>query len=85
MQDIGGGIRPPSNVLFALLTAIFGHALWNGTAVGVAWFSITLTQSEGISIFATLITNIVMVVSVLAIGNMVLKGVAGEDEPAFSN
>jgi len=85
MQDIGGGIRPPSNVLFALLTAIFGHALWNGTAVGVAWFSITLTQSEGISIFATLITNIVMVVSVLAIGNMVLKGVAGEDETAFSN
>lgn len=85
MQDIGGGIRPPSNVLFALLTAIFGHALWNGTAVGVAWFSITLTQSEGISILATLITNIVMVVSVLAIGNMVLKGVAGEDEPAFSN
>ncbi|MEE3030333.1 MAG: PrsW family glutamic-type intramembrane protease, partial [Candidatus Thermoplasmatota archaeon] len=85
MQDIGRGIRPPSNVLFALLTAIFGHALWNGTAVGVAWFSITLTQSEGISIFATLITNIVMVVSVLAIGNMVLKGVAGEDETAFSS
>ena len=80
MQDMGAGIRPPSNVSLALLTAIFGHALWNGTAVGVAWFSITLTQSEGISIIASLIANIVMVVSVLGIGNMILNGVVEEDE-----
>ncbi len=85
MQDMAGGIRPPSNVLFALMTAIFGHALWNGTAVGVAWFSGILTQSEGISIVASLITNVVMVVSVLGIGNMILKGVAEEDETTFSN
>ena len=85
MQDIAGGIRPPSNVLFALMTAIFGHALWNGTAVGVAWFSGILTQSEGISIVASLITNVVMVLSVLGIGNMILKGVAEEDETTFSN
>ena len=85
MQEREGGIRPPSNVSFALLTAIFGHALWNGTAVGVAWFSITLTQSEGISVIASLITNIVMVVSVLGIGNMILNGVAKEDKSIFSH
>ena len=80
IQDSGTGIRPPSNVSFALFIAIVGHALWNGTAVGVAWLSMIITQSEGISIIASLISSMVMVALLLGIGNMILNGVAEEDE-----
>ena len=80
MQSVGRGIQPPSNVGSALLTAIFAHALWNGTAVGAPWFALSLTQSEGISIIVSLLTTIMMVVGVLGIGNMILNGVADEDK-----
>ena len=80
IQDSGASIRPPSNASFALFIAILGHALWNGTAVGVAWFSMIITQSEGISVIASLISSAVMVILLLGIGNMILNGVVEEDE-----
>ena len=80
MQNVGIGILPPSNIGLALLTAIGGHALWNGAAVGAPWFAFVLTQSEGISVLVTLLTTILMVCGVLGIGNLILNGVAEEDK-----
>ena len=80
MQNVGRGIRPPSSVTAALIAAIIGHALWNGTAVGAPWIALYLTQSEGISVIVSLLTTVMMVGGILGIGNMILNGVNDEKE-----
>lgn len=84
MKNVGRGIRPPSNVLGALLVAMGGHAFWNGTAVAAPWFTMNATGSEGMAILVSLLSTIILVIVVLTLGNLLLNGVNDEqDKPIF--
>ena len=85
IEDISGGIRPPSNIGSALMCAIIGHGLWNGTAVFVPTIVLILGGSEGASILASLFATLLLVTGVLLLGNALMKGVNGEDKEVKGN
>ena len=58
---------------------MMGHAIWNGTAVGVPWVAFSVTGSEGVSIIATLVSTILLVIAVLGLGNLLPNGVLEEE------
>jgi RsiW-degrading membrane proteinase PrsW (M82 family) len=82
IEEISGGIRPPSSIVMALMCAILGHGLWNGTAVFVPTIVLYLGGSEGASILASLFATLLLVVGVLVLGNALMRGVNGEDKEA---
>ena len=85
IEEISGGIRPPSSIGSALMCAIIGHGLWNGTAVFVPTIVLLLGGSEGASILASLFSTLLLVIGVLLLGNALMKGVSGEDKEAKGN
>ena len=85
IEEISGGIRPPSNIGTALMCAIIGHGLWNGTAVFVPTIVLRLGGTEGTSILASLFATLLLVTGVLLLGNALMTGVSGEDKETKGN
>ena len=67
------------------MCAIIGHGLWNGTAVFVPTIVLHLGGSEGASILASLFATTLLVAGVLILGDALMKGVNGEDNPRKGN
>tara|TARA_B100001113_G_scaffold228770_1_gene187816 strand:+ start:356 stop:1816 length:1461 start_codon:yes stop_codon:yes gene_type:complete len=80
IEEIAGGIRPPSSIGIALMCAILGHGLWNGTAVFVPTIVLLLGGSEGHTILASLCATLLLVAGVLLLGDALMRGVNDENK-----
>ena len=71
----GFRILPPSNVFSCLILAIFGHAFWNGTSVGVDLLGRILGLGSGGVIVLSLAWVAVLITGLLIIARAVFKGI----------
>lgn len=68
-------ILPPSHLGFALLVSIVGHALWNGTSVGMEYLSRWVGLGMGGSLVLSLVWTAILISILLFLARGVLKGV----------
>jgi len=68
-------ILPPSHLGSALLLSISGHALWNGTSVGMEYLSRWVGLGMGGSLVLSLVWTAILITILLFLARGVLKGV----------